>query len=116
MSLLAVAASLTLCAAPVVHDGDSIRYGGERIRISNIDAPELPGSPKCKDGRRAYAWCDCLAGYRARDALQGFLSNGRVTIEPLGPDKYGRTLARVTVNGHDAGRYLVSLGLARWWR
>ena len=71
-------ASLAFCVAPSVHDGDSIRCGGERNRIANIDAPELPGSPKCEDKRRAYAWCDYQAGYRARDALRGFLSRGRV--------------------------------------
>jgi endonuclease YncB( thermonuclease family) len=116
MGTLAILAAGALCAFPSVHDGDSIRCGGERIRIANIDAPELPGSPKCEDKRRAFAWCDYQAGYRARDALQAFLSRGRVMIEPLGPDKYGRTLAHVTVNGEDAGRYLVQRGLARWWR
>ena len=109
-------ASVAICSAPSVHDGDTIRCGRERIRIANIDAPELPGSPKCEDYRRAYAWCDYQAGYRARDALQRFLSRGPVKIEPSGTDKYGRTLARVTVNGADAGRYLVGLSLARWWR
>jgi len=116
MSFIAALASGALCASLSVHDGDSIRCGGERIRIANIDAPELPGSPKCEDGRRAYAWCDGAAGYRARDALQAFLARGPVMIRRMGQDKYGRTLALVTVNGEDAGRYLVQLGLARRWR
>lgn len=51
--LLAAAA---LCVSLSVHDGDSIRCGSERVRIANIDAPELPGSPKCEDRRRSYAW------------------------------------------------------------
>ncbi len=116
MGALAILAAATLCASLSVHDGDSIGCGGERIRIANIDAPELPGSPKCEDYRRAYAWCDYQAGYRARGALQGFLSHGQVMIARIGTDKYGRTLARVTVKGKDAGAYLVGLGLARWWR
>ena len=37
-------------------------------------------------------------------------------IERAGTDRYGRTLARITVNGQDAGEYLVSLGLARPWQ
>ncbi len=45
-----------------------------------------------------------------------FCRAGGFMIEPLGFDKYGRTLTRVTVNGEDAGAYLVGLGLARWWR
>lgn len=109
-------AALALCAPVSVHDGDSIRCGSERVRIEDIDAPELPDSPKCRDARRSYAWCDYRAGYRSRDALQAFLSKGPVMIERIGVDRYGRTLARVSVNGQDAGAYLVGLGLARWWR
>ncbi|WP_225206235.1 thermonuclease family protein [Novosphingobium huizhouense] len=117
MSLFQIlAAGAALCATPSVHDGDTIRCGVERIRIANIDAPELPDSPKCQDNRRAYAWCDYARGYAARDALQQFLAGGRARIERLGQDKYGRSLARVTVSGKDAGGYLVGLGLARWWQ
>jgi endonuclease YncB( thermonuclease family) len=116
MSLLSILASGALCGSLSVHDGDSIRCGGERVRIANIEAPELPGSPKCEDSRRSYAWCDYQAGYQARDELRTFLSRGPVMIERMGPDKYGRTLALVTVNGGDAGAYLVRLGLARRWR
>lgn len=116
MGLVSILASSALCALLSVHDGDSIRCSGERIRIANIDAPEMPGSPKCEHGRRTYAWCDYAAGYRARDALQAFLPRGPVMIERKGSDKYGRTLALVTVNGEDAGLYLVRLGLARRWR
>ncbi|WP_331454158.1 hypothetical protein [Novosphingobium malaysiense] len=35
------------CPFMLVHDGDTIRCGAERIRIMNIDAPELEGSPRC---------------------------------------------------------------------
>lgn len=111
-----VLATALLCASPMVHDGDTIRCGTERIRIANIDAPELPDSPKCQDRRRSYAWCDNSKGYQARDALRALLTGRRVQIERLGVDRYGRTLARVTVGGEDAGAYLVGLGLARWWR
>ena len=117
--LLAAAALATTqpfaCAQLSVHDGDSIRCGRERIRIENIDAPELPDSPKCHPPR-SYAWCDYRAGYAARDALIAFLSKGTVMVRRTGTDRYGRTLARVTVNGRDAGTYLVSQGLARRWR
>jgi endonuclease YncB( thermonuclease family) len=111
-----IATALILCASPTVHDGDTIRCGGERIRIENIDAPELPGSPKCRDRRAAHAWCDYELGYQARDALRSFLSGRQVTIQRTGVDRYGRTLARVSVNGQDAGSYLVGRGLARPWR
>ena len=109
-------AAAILCASPMVHDGDSIRCGSERIRIANIDAPELADSPKCKDRRAVYAWCDFAAGERARTALAAFLSRGTVMVERVGVDRYGRTLAMVTVNGRDAGEFLISRRLAKRWR
>lgn len=44
------------------------------------------------------------------------IASGPVQIDRHGVDRYGRTLARLTVNGRDAGAYLVRIGLARWWR
>lgn len=111
-----VLAAAALCMSPSVHDGDTIRCGRERVRIANIDAPELQGSPKCQDRRRSYAWCDFAAGEASRVALTRLLSRGRVMITRLGTDPYGRTLATVSVNGVDAGDYLVAQGLARPWR
>ena len=56
------------------------------------------------------------AGEASRVALPRLLSRGQVTIVRLGTDPYGRTLATVSVNGVDAGDYLVAQGLARPWR
>ena len=112
MPLLAAA---FLCATPIVHDDDSIRCGGERVRIAAIDAPEIPDSPKCHPPR-ASAWCDYPAGYAARDALSAFLARGPVMVQRTGIDRYGRTLALVSVNGLDAGDYLIRLGVARRWK
>lgn len=106
--------AIVWCLSLAVHDGDSFRCDGERIRLLNIEAPELPGSPKCERGRSG--WCDHRLGYQARDALSTLFRTGRVGIERAGKDRYGRTLARVTVNGQDAGEYLMSLGLARPWQ
>lgn len=100
-----------------VHDGDGIRLcSGERIRIANIDAPEMSGSPKCEDRRRSYAWCDFALGVRSRDALRAFVRTGPVALQRQGADRYGRTLANVSVNGKDAGSHLIGLGLAKPWR
>lgn len=113
----AAVAAIALCISVTVHDGDTLRCDGEKVRIANIDAPELPDSSKCRDPRaKSYAWCDFEAGYASRDALRGFLARGRVQIERVGADRYGRTLATVSVNGKDAGAYLVNIGLARWWK
>ena len=115
MLLVALTAVMALCAAPNVHDGDSIRCGTERIRIADIDAPELPGSPKCIPEPQPWADCDYEKGARARDALIAFLAQGPAMIERQRLDRYGRTLALITINGKDAGQYLIDLGLARAW-
>ena len=109
-------AAAVLCLSPTVHDGDTIRCGRERVRVANIDAPELPGSPKCQDRRVSYAWCDYRAGEAARVALVRLVSRGRVMITRLGTDPYGRTLATISVNGVDAGDHLIAQGLAKPWR
>ncbi|MCY1669565.1 thermonuclease family protein [Novosphingobium sp. SL115] len=111
-----VLAAAVLCLSPSVHDGDTLRCGRERVRIANIDAPEMPDSPKCRDRRRSYAWCDFAAGEASRVALVRLLSRGRVMIERLGTDPYGRTLAIVSVGDVDVGDYLISQGLAKPWR
>ena len=61
-----VLAAAVLCLSPPVHDGDTIRCGRERVRIANIDAPELPDSPKCHDRRVSYAWVAIIAPGRPR--------------------------------------------------
>ena len=129
MAAQRTSAQATICS---VHDGDSIRLcSGERVRLANIDAPEMPGSPRCVGRRhgarsanispanrqgRNPAWCNPEIAVRSRDALAAFVRSGPVTLRRQGTDRYGRTLARVTVNGRDAGQMLIGLGLARRWR
>jgi micrococcal nuclease len=112
LNILATAAAL--CVGPV-HDGDTIRTcAGERVRIANIDAPEMRGSPKCHDRRRK-GWCDYPLAIRSRDTLAAFLRTGPARIERSGVDRYGRTLATISVGGRDAGDHLIAKGLARRW-
>ena len=121
--ILALAAASSACVARV-SDGDSIRLcSGERVRLMGIDAPELRGSSRCSAASRARlkssrnpSWCDHDKGDRARIAMERFIMRGTVRIERNGHDVYGRTLARVTVDGRDAGEWLISQGLARPWR
>ncbi|WP_062788598.1 thermonuclease family protein [Novosphingobium capsulatum] len=119
----AAVAALTPCPHPIVHDGDTIRCGVERVRLVNIDAPELAGSERCSPASRqrlAYSrnpsWCDYALGEQSRDALAALVAQGMTTLEPVGRDRYGRLLARVLVNGRDAGAHLIGQGLARRWR
>ena len=123
MSALIVLAAISACVARV-SDGDSLRLcDGERVRLAGIDAPELRGSSQCSarswarlKNSRNPPWCDHAKGEQARAALAQFLVRGPVKIERRGLDAYGRTLARVTVNGKDAGEWLIRQGLARPWR
>lgn len=72
----------------LVTDGDTIRCGSERIRPLGIDAPELPGH--CRE-RRVCAPGDPYASTASLEA--GLI--GELTIERVGEDHYGRTLALV---------------------
>lgn len=109
----AVSDSSTSCILISVHDGDTIRCGMEQVRLADIDAPELPGSPECAGFRAARSWRDHKLADRSREVLEGFLDTGEVEILRQGEDKYGHTLAIVSVDGESAGEYLVSKGLAR---
>jgi micrococcal nuclease len=92
-------------AATVAHvsDGDTLRLtDGRRVRIVQIDAPELE--------------TDCF-GQQARRALLRLAPPGtRVTLErdPVldAMDKYGRLLRYIGVAGHDVGIALVAEGAA----
>jgi endonuclease YncB( thermonuclease family) len=92
-----------------VWDGDSLRLGmtqeAEAIRIFNIDAPEI-------EGHCAY---ERDLAQRSKHRLAELLQGQRVEVLRQGTDRYGRTLASVSVNGSDAGDMLVSEGLARTW-
>lgn len=95
-----------------VIDGDTFEWGGERVRLANIDAPELRGG-KCDAERR-------LARVAAR-RLSELLAGGVFTVVPGDPadgrrrDRHGRLLAVVERDGTDLGAVLVAEGLARPW-
>lgn len=104
---------LLLGMAITVVDGDTIDVDGERIRIANIDAPEIH-QPQCDAERRL--------GLVAKRRLQELLATGVLEITRGDPatgrlkDRNARTLGVVSVNGQDVGEELVAEGLARPWR
>jgi endonuclease YncB( thermonuclease family) len=69
-------------------DGDTLRCGGERIRLVGIDTPEMPGH--CQPGRR----CGTGNPHAAKTAL-GNAVGPSMQIRRFGTDRYGRTLALV---------------------
>ena len=93
--------------AVVITDGDTFRYHGERIRIADIDAPEVRGG--CADEVR-------LAGQATR-RLDALLHAGpfEMRAQDRDEDRYGRKLRVVLRDGHSLGDQLVAEGLARNW-
>ncbi|WP_353646222.1 thermonuclease family protein [Mesorhizobium sp. WSM2239] len=92
-----------------VIDGDTIRLKGEKIRMLDIDAPEVRDY-KCASEKER--------GDRATLRLVEILNSGTVTVVRKGSrdvDQYGRSLRIVQVNGRSAGSILVAEGLARQW-
>jgi len=96
-------------AAVRVIDGDTFDYDGVRIRIADIDTPEVRG-------RCAY---EIELAARATDRLEALLGEGAFELRPLpsgrDEDRYGRKLRIVTRDGQSLGDTLVSEGLARTW-
>ncbi|MCP5399158.1 MAG: thermonuclease family protein [Sphingomonas sp.] len=88
-----------------VTDGDTVRCGNERIRLVGIDSPELPGH--CRKGRI------CVSGdpYAATSSLKSALSFS-MSIERLGKDHYGRTIAAMVGEKGDLSCHQLQTGHA----
>lgn len=103
------------CSRIAVHDGDTFRCDGMKVRLvaasGPVDAPEFATSPRCEADRDG--WCDQALAERARDWLDDMLSAGPVQLNCTGSDRYGRALCRASVNGRDAGDALVAEGFAK---
>ena len=92
-----------------VIDGDTIRHGGIKIRLADIDAPEI-SSPQCS--------AEAVTGHRAKDRLLELINIGPIQLVHRGgpdTDKYGRKLRVIERNGRSLGDILVAEGLARRW-
>src|SRR5690606_39154980 len=76
-------------------DGDSLRLGGERVRLLGIDAPELDQT--C--GRAGGGIWAC--GEAARRRLAELVAGVAVSCRPAGRDRYRRVLATCTAAGAD---------------
>lgn len=92
-------------AGQVIHDGDTLRIDGVRVRLWGMDAPEL--GAMCVRGEHTYD-----AGAAARDALVGLISNRAVECARVELDRYGRTVARCSVDGLDLSGAMVRAGWA----
>ena len=92
-----------------VVDGDTIWHGGVKIRIADIDTPEI-SRPKCEAER--------ALGHRAKERLLELLNVGAFEVIQVGSrdkDRYGRKLRIVQRGGQSLGDILIAEGLARKW-
>lgn len=78
-------------------DGDTLRCGPERIRLTGIDTPERyePGYQE------------------AKDVLQFLIEGKPVTCIVQGRDRYGRMLGDCSAGGRPLSAYLLDTGLAK---
>ncbi|BBF92153.1 thermonuclease family protein [Blastochloris tepida] len=107
-----LAASFSYCAGGArrncVVDGDTFWFRGEKIRVADIDAPEL-SPPRCPH--------EAQLGEAAKHRLLRLLNDGpfSLTVGFRDEDQYGRKLRTIYRNGKSLGDVLVSEGLARPW-
>lgn len=89
-------------------DGDTFWLRGVKIRIADIDTPEL-SPPRCKGERQR--------GMAAKQRLLEILNSGPILLKSTArdEDRFGRKL-RVVFRGHrSVGDILIADGLARKW-
>jgi endonuclease YncB( thermonuclease family) len=92
-----------------VVDGDTFWFHGEKIRVADINTPEV-SAPQCAR--------EAALGAQATGRLQALLNAGPFTLERVerDRDRYGRLLRTVTRGGESLGLVLVREGLAEVWR
>lgn len=106
-------ARFTICGGGArincVVDGDTFWYRGEKIRIADINTPEV-SAPGCA--------AEAALGRRAAGRLLVLLNEAPFTLEPIDRDRdrYDRLLRIVTREGESLGDTLVDDGLAERWR
>lgn len=104
--------SFTVCGGAQMYtcvvDGDTIRIEGVKIRIADIDTPEV-FSPQCASEKRL--------GDRATLRMMELLNAGPIEVGGYArdADKYGRKLRVIRRDGRSLGEVLVAEGLARRW-
>jgi micrococcal nuclease len=108
-----LSAHFALCDGPVrttcVVDGDTIWFQGTKIRIADINAPEVT------EARCNY---ELDLGRRATSRLIGLLNAGAFSLvspEARDADRYDRKLRNVMRGGRSLGDVLVQEGLAEAW-
>lgn len=90
---------------PEVIDGDTLDFGGERVRLFGIDAPEK--AQTCT--RNGETWS---CGEDAKAILQALVVNNRVSCRQRDTDKYGRSVSICSVGRLDLSDAIARAGYA----
>ena len=105
--------SFSECSGPnrytCVVDGDTFWLEGVKVRIADINTPEV-SSPECP--------IEANLGAQATRRLTSLLNAGGFSLETIDRDEdgYGRKLRIVTRGGESLGETLVEEGLAERWQ
>lgn len=112
-ALPAAADPLPICGAGwrtnCIVDGDTVWVDGKKIRLEDIDAPEI-SEPRCP--------AELALGERAKLRLQELMNGAPFELVQVGSrehDVYGRELRTVESGGKSLGQVLVAEGLAHEW-
>ncbi|MDX0741566.1 thermonuclease family protein [Sinorhizobium medicae] len=92
-----------------VVDGDTLYLGGTKLRVADIDTPEI-SEPKCASEK--------ALGERAKSRLIELVNQGPFEVlawQGRDEDQYGRKLRVLVRNGRSIGDILGAEGLARTW-
>ena len=92
-----------------VVDGDTFWHAGVKIRIADIDTPEI-SEPRCRSEE--------ALGHRAKERLLALVNEGPFEIVRSGgrdEDVFGRKLRVLIRGGRSLSTILVEEGLARHW-
>ncbi|WP_324748871.1 thermonuclease family protein [Sphingomonas sp. LY54] len=94
-------------AAIRIVDGDTFWLGEDKIRVADIDTPEVRG--RCPE--------ESALAARATRRMEALLNEGPFELHRVDrdEDRYGRKLRVVTRDGRSLGDRLVAEGLARTW-
>lgn len=97
MFLVLAATALIGCAAI---DGDTLKCGKERVRLTEIDAPEM----------------NTQSGKVAKQKMRKMVEGQKISCSRKGRDRYGRTLAACSNSGGDLSRQMLRSGHAHKYR
>ena len=85
------------------YDGDTcITTKGEKIRLACIDTPELKG-PKAKP----------IEAKESKTFLNNLVTNQELYLKRITNDRYGRTVAELSINGKNIQQIMFNSGYAK---